>query len=81
MKIKPILPSEEIAMFRESGGQDISIKELEMTLDNLNLADIDNTMQAVKRCNDRCKGNKVRFEVEDPRINEKLTFAVRLSEK
>lgn len=81
MKIKPILPSEEIANFRKATGQDISIKELSATLDNLNLQDMDETMQAVKRCNDRCKGNKVRVQVEDERVDEPLTFSVRLTDR
>ena len=79
MAIRALSPAHEIATFRRSIGQEVSIHEVEQTLDNLNVEDTDEVMRAVKRCNNRCKDNKLRVEVSDQRAPERqLTFSVRL---
>lgn len=80
MKMTVVKPSEEIVTFRRSLGQEVSVRELEATIDNLDLADIDSTVRAVKRCNNRCKGNKIAVAVEAEGASQPLTFAVRLTD-
>jgi hypothetical protein len=76
MKLKGALPSAQIASFRTALGHSVSVKELERTLDNLDLSDDAAVLKAVRRCNNRCHGNRLRAQVYDKSSPTPLTFEV-----
>lgn len=75
----------EVSAFEESVGK-ISIKEIESSMEAIDVNKPETVAKAVKRCNDRCKDNEVDLELEvlrpvqgsGPDKTEKISLAFHL---
>lgn len=59
----------------ELGG--LSIRQLEKTLAGLDLKDTEQVTKEVKRCNDRCNGNKVDVALKVKQFDPEMGLQVR----